>query len=79
MDGPLANCDNFVKLHVPNPNPELKTPLQSGLLDGSQWCPQYRGSTVYALSTDSPLNVTLDMRGVKITGRGNESSKPPGE
>ncbi len=27
--------------------PELRTPLQSGQLDGSQWCPQYRGSTVY--------------------------------
>ena len=25
---------------------EFRTPLQSGQLDGYQWCPQYRGSTV---------------------------------
>ena len=27
--------------------PELRTPLQSGQLHGSQWCPQYRGYTVH--------------------------------
>ncbi len=26
---------------------ELRTPLQSGQLDGSQWCPQNRGFTVH--------------------------------
>ncbi len=30
--------------------PELRTPLQSGQLDGSQWCPQYRGSAVLRIS-----------------------------
>ena len=51
--GHLGNKDTFliwtlafVPIVVKKNYPELRTPLQSEQLDGSQWCPQYRGSTV---------------------------------
>ncbi len=46
--------------------PELRTPLQSGQLDGSQWCPQYRGSTVH-----------VDIYPGSIQWGGQRGSSPP--
>ena len=39
--------------------PELRTPLQSGQLDGSQWCPQYRSSTVLSMYQIHMLHVYI--------------------
>ncbi len=41
--------------------PELRAPLQSGQLDGSQWCPQYRGSTVHVYTILQALHHSTRM------------------